>query len=307
MADAKELMTRLKTPLLLLVAAGSLLHAWRVEQRRPAAGGAPAVTGETSRKDGNGEGVVAEGRLVAYPGAEVTVGSDIGGVVESLTVAEQERVKKGQLVASIRADDLRAELERNRANLREVEADIRLHEQEMGRAERLLRSDVWPRQQYDLVRRNLDASRARRAGAEAEIRRIGALIAKTRILAPIGGTVTVRHLEPGETVQPGTRIVTLADLSRTRVEAELDEFDVGRVRLGDRATVSAEGFGQRWQGRVEEVPASVSQRRIKPQDPAKPSDARVLLVKIALEEPTPLKLGQRLEVRIQGRGSKGRD
>ena len=61
----------------------------------------------------------------------------------------------------------------------------------------------------------------------------------------------------------------------------------------------AEGYdGKAWRGKVEEIPDSVVGRRLKPQDPGKPEDTRVLLVKIALLEPTPLKLGQRVEIRI---------
>ena len=93
--------------------------------------------------------------------------------------------------------------------------------------------------------------------------------------------------------------MTVADLSRTRVEAELDEFDSGRVRLGDEVKVTAEGYDRvSWRGSVEEIPDSVVGRRLKPQDPGKPEDTRVLLVKIALLEPIPLKLGQRVEIRI---------
>ena len=52
---------------------------------------------------------------------------------------------------------------------------------------------------------------------------------------------------------------------------------------------------------MEEIPDAVVGRRLKPQDPGKPEDTRVLLVKIALSEPTPLKLGQRVEIRIENR------
>ena len=67
----------------------------------------------------------------------------------------------------------------------------------------------------------------------------------------------------------------------------------------DEVRVTAEGYdGKVWQGRVEEIPDAVVGRRLKPQDPGKPEDTRVLLVKVALLEPTPLKLGQRVEIRI---------
>jgi hypothetical protein len=63
--------------------------------------------------------------------------------------------------------------------------------------------------------------------------------------------------------------------------------------------VSAEGFDREWRGSIEEIPDSVVNRRLKPQDPSKPIDTRVLLVKVAFAEPTPLKLGQRVEVKIE--------
>jgi HlyD family secretion protein len=56
--------------------------------------------------------------------------------------------------------------------------------------------------------------------------------------------------------------------------------------------------GKSWRGRVEEIPDAVVGRKLEPQDPCKPEDTRVLLAKIALLEPTPLKLGQRVEIRI---------
>jgi HlyD family secretion protein len=62
----------------------------------------------------------------------------------------------------------------------------------------------------------------------------------------------------------------------------------------------AEGYeGQQWRGTIEEVPDSVISRRLKPQDPSKPIDTRVLLVKVAMTEPTPLKLGQRVDIEVE--------
>ena len=99
-------------------------------------------------------------------------------------------------------------------------------------------------------------------------------------------------------------MVTLADLHRVRVEAEVDEIDFGGIALGAEATISAEGFpGRTWRGRVEEIPDVVVGRHLRPEDTCRPVDTRVLLVKIALLEPTPLKLGQRIEVRIARPGS----
>lgn len=249
----------------------------------------------------NSNRVAAEGRVVAYPGAQVVVGTDLAGTIVVLPVQEKDRIRKGQLLAQLRSDDYRAALTEARARVVEAEADIRLAEAEVERARALWEKAVGSRQAFDKAERDVDAARARWATAAATADRLAAVLAKTRIVSPIDGVVIARHAQAGETLEAGKRIVTIADLSRVRVEAELDEFDSGRVKLEDPVRVTAEGYdGKSWRGRVEEIPDSVVGRRLKPQDPGKPEDTRVLLVKVALLEPTPLKLGQRVEIRIGG-------
>lgn len=244
--------------------------------------------------------VRAEGWVVAYPGAEVTVGTDVAGTVVHLRVQEKDKVRKGQLVAELRADDTRAALEEARAQVAQSEADVRLYEIEISRAQQLFDAKVGTKQALDRATRDRDAAQARSETARATVRRLEAVLDKTRIYAPIGGVVLSRLVQPGESVKEGASIVSLANLDRTRVEAEVDEFDAGRVEIGNEVTIKAEGYdGQQWLGRVEEIPDSVVSRRIKPQDPTKPIDTRVLLVKVAFGEPTPLKLGQRVQIALQ--------
>lgn len=243
--------------------------------------------------------VVAEGRVVAYPGSEVTVGTDVAGTIESVRVSEKEAVERGEVLATLSAADTRAALGVARARVSEAEADIRLFQSEAERARNLWQLDVGSRQAWDKSERDLDAARARRASAAAEVARLEALVEKTVIVAPIDGVVLTRHVHAGETVGIGDAIVTVADLRKTRVEAEIDEFDTARVRLGAPVEVQAEGFADRWKGTIEEIPDSVVNRRLKPQDPSKPIDTRVLLVKVRFTDATPLRLGQRVEVRIE--------
>lgn len=243
-------------------------------------------------------GVVAEGRVVTYPGSEVTVGSDVAGTIERLDVDEKDSVRRGQVIAVIRADETRAALAVARARIAEAEADMRLFALEVERARNLFAEDVGSKQAWQKSERDLDAAGARRESARAEVTRLAALLEKTVITAPIDGVVTARQVHAGETIAVGAPLVTIADLRRTRVEAEVDEFDTARIRLGAAVTVMAEGFDSGWRGTIEEIPDTVINRRLKPQDPSKPIDTRVLLVKVALAEPTPLKLGQRVEVRI---------
>jgi RND family efflux transporter MFP subunit len=244
--------------------------------------------------------VIAEGRLLAYPGYEVLVSSELTAQLLKLAVREKDAVRRGELIAELKADDYRAEGERVKALIGEEDAQIRYYERQVARAESLLGRHAGSEEALDAQRWKLETAKARRASLLADAERLMAILAKTRILAPIDGVVVARHADAGEVLQPGSPVVRLADLGKTRVEAEVDEFDAGRVRLGDPVAVTAEGYeGRSWPGRVEEIPDAVTERQIRPQDPARPVDVRVLLVKIALGERTPLKLGQRVEVEIR--------
>jgi HlyD family secretion protein len=296
-----ELLRRLLVPFLGLLAAAVLTYSWQ-QSASPGPGALAAAARAQSRSDGRNPAlrVVAEGRVVAYPGAEVTVSTDFAGIIESVGVNEKDVVRRGDAIATIRADDTRAALAEAEGRVREIEADVRLQQSELGRQERLLPSGTATRQQYDRTLRELEVAQARRVTAEAEVERLRAVLAKARITSPISGVVVTRHAHPGEAASLGTPIVRIADLSRLRIEAEVDEYDAGRVRLGSAVTVHAEGYDGFWRGVVEEIPDYVTGRRVRPQDPARPTDVRVLPVKVALVEPTPLKLGQRVELSFTG-------
>ena len=243
--------------------------------------------------------VAAEGRIVAYPGAEVQVAAERSGRLERVLVHEGDLVRKGQLLAELESDELRAAVQAARARVAEAEAEVRLGEQSLLRKRRLTEEKIAAAHDLDQAQRDLDTARARRETALAEVALYEAQLRKTRIVAPIAGTVTARVVDAGETLETGQAVATLADLSRLRVEGEADEADAAALALGSSVAILADGYpGRSWQGRVEEVADSVTVRKLKPQDPGRPTDTRVLAVKVAFDETTPLKLGTTVELRI---------
>jgi RND family efflux transporter MFP subunit len=245
------------------------------------------------------EKITAEGRITTYPDAEITVSADFSGLLQNLSVKEGDSVTQGQVIARIHAPDLQAALAEAKTKAMENRADIKLAETEFIRFKNLLARGSCSRQEFDKTERNLNAIKAHYATDLAEIQRLQAQLSKAQVTAPISGVVIERHIDAGEAVTPATPIVTIADLSQRRVEAEVDEFDVGKVTLNTPVQIYAEGFNGSWTGKVEEIPALVTVRKIKPQDPARPVDTRVLMVKISLDDKKiPLKLGQRVNVSI---------
>jgi RND family efflux transporter MFP subunit len=279
--------------LLSLSGIGLALLAGTVMQAQPQ-GQAPRVA---SGSRGPIAGVAAEGRVVAYPGAEVTIGADAVGRLLRVNVEEGDTVRKGQVLAEIDASDLVASRDEAKARLEEAIAERRLAQLNAERKLRLFDEGVIPAFDRDAAARDVEITQARIETANASIRRLDATIAKTKMIAPIGGTVTSRIVNAGQMVDRGDAAFMVADLRRVRIEGEAHEADADRVAIGAEVEIRADGFpGKSFHGRVEEIPGSVTLRRIKPQDPARPTDVRVLALKVAFEGETPLKLGSTVDL-----------
>jgi RND family efflux transporter MFP subunit len=247
---------------------------------------------------GAADGVAAEGRVVTYPGAEVTVGADAIGRLESVRAEEGDRVRRGDTLALIDSSDLVAARQEAEARLDETLAELRLAEANAARKNRLFEERILPAHDRDEASRDVDAARARIETARATIRRLDATIARTRLSAPIDGVVTSRLVHPGQMVDRAQPAFVIADLSRLRIEGEAHEADAAGLRIGDAVEIRADGFDGVFRGRVEEIPANVTVRRIKPQDPSRPTDTRILAIKVAFDGENPLKLGATVDLRI---------
>jgi RND family efflux transporter MFP subunit len=247
------------------------------------------------------KGVFAEGRIVAAAGAEVTISAEVGGRIVQLLVTERDSVKAGQVLVELSASDRQAELVEARARLSEANVDLAFLQRELARAESLAGRGVVPESQLDRARYDAELVKARTRTLGAGILRLQDVIGKATVSAPQEGVVTVQHADQGEVIAAGAPLLTIVDLSRLRIEVEVGEFDIPRVALGDVALVRAEGYeGQTLRGEVVEVPPWVTSRRLKPLDPGRPTDTRILPVKVSLPGGHPFKLGQRVEVEIGG-------
>src|SRR4029077_17250816 len=91
----------------------------------PPGGPSPALGGALGR-------ITAEGRVVAYPGAEVTVGTEVLGTIVSMPARENAAVRKGDLLVELRADDVRASLREAHSRLTEAEVVLRLEQARSG-------------------------------------------------------------------------------------------------------------------------------------------------------------------------------
>ncbi|MBI5634408.1 MAG: HlyD family secretion protein [Nitrospirae bacterium] len=125
------------------------------------------------------------------------------------------------------------------------------------------------------------------------------LLEKTYITAPIAGKVIRKYFQEGESVTKDKALAAVADIAQLRINAEVDETDIGMVHPGDRAEIRSDTFaGEVFRGRVEEISDYAGIRKVKPNDQAKNLDMKVVQVKIRLEDKTSLKPGMTVDVKV---------
>jgi HlyD family secretion protein len=152
----------------------------------------------------------------------------------------------------------------------------------------------------DRATADLELSRAQLAEAEA-------LLAKTIVRAPFAGTVLKRYRKAGETVSSkgDTPIVAFGNDARLRVRVDVDETDVARVRLGDRAWFTAEAFGPtKFWGTVVQVGNELGKKNVQTDDPAEHVDTKILETLVELDGRPPLPSGLRMDSFIQMKGGR---
>jgi multidrug resistance efflux pump len=141
---------------------------------------------------------------------------------------------------------------------------------------------------------SVNASQARLHEAEAEL-------AKTRLTAPISGTVLRLIRKGGEAVSVlfDSPVLALGDISVLNIRTEVDEKDIGQLSLGQPAYATATAFEeQRFPGRITRISQIMGRKKISSGDPAETMDRKVLEVIITLDAPGPLVSGLRTDVFI---------
>jgi HlyD family secretion protein len=183
-------------------------------------------------------------------------------------------------------DNQRAVVLRGDANLRAARAQLKVLEEQFAVDQQMADNQV------RLAKAAMENTRtsvpiksltARLAVAHAQLRRM-------TIIAPIDGRVLNIQAHPGEQVgQPGDKpILSIGGTERMRVVAEVYETDVVRIRIGDKATVTSRALSGPLTGVVVEIGSMIFKNDVLNLDPAARADARVVEVRIALDDAEPV-------------------
>ncbi|MBF6559918.1 MAG: efflux RND transporter periplasmic adaptor subunit [Candidatus Binataceae bacterium] len=166
---------------------------------------------------------------------EVNITSRIAGRIARLDLIEGDLVELGQTVSLIEDVDLRNQEAKAQGDLATAQADLDQAELTMRRDRELMRRGVISAKERDDAVADLDRKRAAVVAAKANVQYYGDQIADMVIRSPITGVVVSKALQVGEWVTPGTPILTVDDLSTIWARVDVEETDLGAIRLGQPA------------------------------------------------------------------------
>lgn len=145
-------------------------------------------------------------------------------------------------------------------------------------------------------------AKAEVALAEAELDEARARLEKSFIKSPIDGTVLRKHLKEGESVSDmrDMPIVTIANTSVLRVRVDVDETDVSKLRIDQRAYVVADAYGEKkfW-GRVVRIGQMLGKKNFRTDEPTERVDTKILETLIELDPSSDLPTGLRVDAFIE--------
>jgi HlyD family secretion protein len=202
--------------------------------------------------------VTATGTL--QPVNQVDLGSEISGTIKTVLVDFNDRVKQGQVLATMNTDQLQARvnqamasLELAKAQVKETEATITETRNKLRRANELKKSGTFSQEELDTAQASYDRAVAALARSKAQVEQAQAsldaeqtTLAKATLVSPIDGIVLSRTVEPGQTVAASFQtpvLFTLAEnLTQMELHVDVDEADVGQVKEGQDAEFTVDAY-----------------------------------------------------------------
>jgi len=166
-----------------------------------------------------------------------TVSAQTAGRVEEIMVDVNDFVAQGAPIVRIRNIEQRAGLDQAQAGLREAQARFTEAQAEYERIRGVYEKQVVPKAQMDAATATFDAAKARLEAAQAGVAQAKESLGYTTVNAPYGGIVLERHVQLGETVQPGKPLMTGFSLDELRVVANVPQRLIGAVRQQRQARV----------------------------------------------------------------------
>ena len=200
--------------------------------------------------------VTATGTL--SPVTTVQIGSQVSGVIARLYADFNSRVRKGQLLAELDPTPLQAQVEQRSADLTRAQVEAANAKITYERNRRLVAAGLSAQADLDAAKAQFEAAQAQVQQSAAALRQSETNLRYTRIVSPIDGIVVDRQYDVGQTVAASFQAPTLfqiaQDLTKMQVQADVDQSDIGRVKVGQVARFTVDAYpDEEFRGRISQI------------------------------------------------------
>lgn len=209
---------------------------------------AAAVIFILKERNANGRTIKVSGNI---EGDDVRISFRVQGQIEELLTDEGRVVKKDDIVARLKKDELSKIQAEAEAALKLAEYQYKLDADDYVRAENLLKAGAISAQRRDSARTKMDTDSANIKQLRASLELANTKLGWTDLASPLDGYVLVKSALAGEVVQPGSPVFTAVDLDNIWVTAYINETDLGKVKLGQKAYIQTDSYkGKKYDGWV---------------------------------------------------------
>ena len=192
----------------------------------------------------------ASGYVVAQ--RKAAVASKGTGRLVYLGVVEGDQVKKDEIVARLEDNDIRAQLEQSKANLKLYEADFKETENFFNRQKELFSKGLSSEQEFETAEARYNKTLASIDVAKAQVTAAEVALENTLIRAPFDGTVLTKNADVGEIVSPfgasinsRAAVVTMADMKSLQVEADVSESNIEKIILNQECEIVLDAYPEK--------------------------------------------------------------
>ena len=192
------------------------------------------------------------------PVTSVTVGTQVSGIVAHLYVDYNSVVRKGLVIAELDKTNLISELNTAKANLNSQQSNLNYQKSNFTRYQTLYNKGLISANDFENSRLSYQQAQQQVNTAKESVRRAQTNLGYATITSPIDGVVLSKSVEEGQTVAASfntPELFTIAqDLTNMRVIADIDEADIGDVKVGQRVSFTVYAFpDDTFQGAVKQV------------------------------------------------------
>lgn len=188
--------------------------------------------------------VTATGTI--QPLEQVEVGTQVSGEIDKIYVDYNSVVKKGQLLAELDKSNLLENLSQAEATVTSAESELNYAQSSFERTEELYNNNAATRVAYDEAKNSLVKAQTSLQNAKSNYDKSKVNLGYAEIYSPIDGVVLSREVEVGQTVAASYSTPTLFtiahDLTQMKVEADVDEADIGQVKEGQKVKFAVDAY-----------------------------------------------------------------